>query len=300
MRKVSKIVHKHVTILGIAVTSNPKVEVLSLIEKKLLKLDKNSLKQSPLFIVTPNPEQLVRAQKDKEFSKILNSADFSLPDAVGMVQAAKYLSLGSPKLKAVRLPVSFGQGLVVGTATLLRKRWLESELQVIKGREFFYDLLRKANDRKWRVFLVGGMDGVAEKASLILGKEYKRVNFDYDTGPMLNEEGFPLTEKGRKSEELVLQKIDKFRPHLLFVAFGAPKQEKWMYRLRTKLNVGAMMVVGRTFDYVAGEMKAPPLFLAKNFEWLWTLVKYPKRVKRITVAFPRFPLEVYLHKLRQN
>lgn len=304
---------EYVTILGIKITSTPRIEVLRQIRKRLMFFSKNNTRlqsnldkiasKIPLLLVTPNPEQLMRSQTDIEFSRIINSADFALPDALGIIQAAKYVNLKSPHLAVLGLPVLVIQGLAVGLATFFNRRWLESSLKVIKGRMFFMDLIRMANEHKWRVFLLGGMNSVAKDAALVLQKKFKNIRWEYADGPMLNENGKPAVENSTavinsKLEKEVVDAINIFKPHLLFVAFGAPKAEKWMYRLRTELNVGAMMSVGRTYDYIAGRMHTPPNAIARNFEWLWTGLRYPGRLKRILTAFPLFPIKIFLWKLK--
>jgi N-acetylglucosaminyldiphosphoundecaprenol N-acetyl-beta-D-mannosaminyltransferase len=96
----------------------------------------------------------------------------------------------------------------------------------------------------------------------------------------------------------VVRQINTFKPQLLFVAFGNPKQEIWIHNNLPKLNVGGAMAVGGAFRYVAGISKLPPKWMAAcGLEWLWRLITEPKRISRILNAVIVFPLKIILYKL---
>jgi N-acetylglucosaminyldiphosphoundecaprenol N-acetyl-beta-D-mannosaminyltransferase len=292
---MSKMAHKHVTILEINIASTT--------EHKVLRFVRDSLgKKKKFIIVTPNPEQVILAQKDNEFKRVLNAVDYAICDAVGLAQAAKYLSLKSPKNKYLRLPAVFLEGLIVGMSTFINRNWLESELTVIKGRDLFIKLIQLANKKRWRVFLLGGeITGTAEKTAKKLSASYKSAIFRFADGHMMDDNAKPRSSLDKKIEGKVIDKINKFKPHLLFVGFGAPKQEKWVYRWLQKLNIGGAVVVGGTFDYIAGNVKTPPKWMSTvGLEWLWRMVTQPKRIKRIITASVIFPIKIYLHKFSRG
>jgi N-acetylglucosaminyldiphosphoundecaprenol N-acetyl-beta-D-mannosaminyltransferase len=189
------------------------------------------------YLLTANPELLVMAQRDENLKEVINRADLVVPDGVG-------LKLAVPKLV------------------------------IVKGRELFRDLVKLAEDKKWKVFFLGG-------------KGIKNVV----AGPALDNEGKPLTEKDKEIEAGVIQKINEEEPDLLFVGFGMPKQEKWIAKNLMKLKIGGAMAVGGTFDYVFGKAKLPPTWMEKiGLEWIWRLIREPKRIKRILNAVVGFPL----------
>jgi N-acetylglucosaminyldiphosphoundecaprenol N-acetyl-beta-D-mannosaminyltransferase len=259
-KMTSRIARKQAKILGIGVNSTSKTRVLRFV--------RNCLAQgAKFFIITPNPEQIMLAQKDKKFAKILNSADLALPDGIGLVWAAKFLRLPGPR-------------------------------KVIKGREMFLELIKLANKKTWKVFLLGGREKVAEKTKNNLEKSFKKVKIRVTEGPNLDNEAKPVTKEDSLIEKDVMNLINKFKPHLLFVAFGAPKQEKWVYKWLEKLECGGVMVVGGTFDYLAGSVSLPPKWIGKlGFEWLWRLICQPWRFKRIFRSVIIFPLKVFWSKL---
>ncbi|MBI3443608.1 WecB/TagA/CpsF family glycosyltransferase [Candidatus Woesebacteria bacterium] len=241
---------KYAEILGVKITSTSTSSVLKAISKKL------SAKKK-FFIVTPNPEIIMLAQKDSELLKILNSADFSLPDGIGLKLA-------------------------------------EKNLKIIKGRDLMLDLIA----RNSKVFLLGASYDVNKKAIETLSKRFPAVKFRGVSGPLLNNSGKPINKKERQIEAETEKKINQFKPNMLFVGFGAPKQEKWVYKWLPKLDVGGAMVVGGAFDYISGEAKLPPRWIANlGFEWLWRLITQPKRFKRILTATFLFPLKIIQSKI---
>lgn len=289
-----KIDRKQAKILGIKLTSTSKAQVLRFVRARRPRRSPSV----PFLVVTPNPEIVIRARKDRKLAEILNSADFALPDGIGLAQAAKFLSLPAPKSKLARTFVLLGQGAAVGLATFFKKDWLFNSLNLIKGRELFLDLCQLANKKEWRVFFLGGEDGVADKAKQALKHNLKGIEIEALDGPMLNLAANPVSRKDKRLESQAVSAINKFKPHLLFVAFGAPKQEKWLAHWLPKLNVGGAMVVGGAFDYLSGRASLPPAWIESlGLEWLWRLVKQPWRLKRILIAFPIFPLKVFWFKL---
>lgn len=96
----------------------------------------------------------------------------------------------------------------------------------------------------------------------------------------------------KDSEEKVIEEINSLKPNVLFVAMGAPRQEKWIYKHKDELKVDIAAGQGGTFDYEAGTIKRAPVFMQKcGIEWLWRLIKEPKRIKRMAV------LPIYLLKI---
>jgi len=160
----------------------------------------------------------------------------------------------------------------------------EPSLNIIKGRELFLELIALAQKKNWKVFFVGG-------------KGIKNVT----AGPMLDKNGEPESERDKEIEIELVEKINRARPDLLFVGFGAPKQEKWIHKWLPKLEVGGAMAVGGTFDYVFGKAKLPPAWIGKaGLEWFWRALHEPKRVLRILNAVIIFPLEVFWYKFQKK
>jgi N-acetylglucosaminyldiphosphoundecaprenol N-acetyl-beta-D-mannosaminyltransferase len=292
---------KYGNIFGVSFNSTSTDRVLRQVRTTTINFPKIKPTQPQFFVVTPNPEQVMLAQRDNLFKNILNSSDLAVPDAVGIPLAFKYLKLNTPQTPVIREIVAFFQGAYMGLALLVNKAYVFDEMKLIKGRELFLSLISLANKLGFRVYLIGGSGGTAQKTANDLKKNYKNVSIEASDGPVLDENAIPVSENDILTEKDCLDKINKFAPHFLFVAFGAPKQEKWVKRNWRSLPVPVVMVVGGTFDYVSGKTKLPPkIFSGAGLEWLWRLITTPKRVKRILTAFPVFPLKVFFYKIRHG
>jgi N-acetylglucosaminyldiphosphoundecaprenol N-acetyl-beta-D-mannosaminyltransferase len=290
---------KYVNIFKIKVDSTDTMRVLRQVRDNLSKYNKEKSSYTPFYVVTPNPEIISTAQVDQKLSKILNNADLSLPDGIGLAAAHKYNQMWNPSCKLVRLPVLMGQGLVIGLAIIFNKSWLTKELQIIRGREMFLEILKVANKKKWRIFLLGGLNkNTSKKAAENISKSLKSIKFMTESGPLYDDDGKPRTDKDSKYNREIVKKINNFRPHILFVGLRCPAQEKWVYQnIQNGIDIGGGMVVGRTFEYYSGDVKSAPSWMADiGMEWVWRLFTGSTKVKRIWTAFPVFPLKVFWNK----
>lgn len=282
---------KYANILGIKVLSTSRDSLLANIEDFISHNRK-------FYIVTPNPELVLSSAQDPRLKSALNNSDLPVPDGIGLTQAAKYLSLPIPGNILLKVIVGFFQGLLVGAATFINKEWLASGLNLIKGRVLFPKLVELADKKNWRIFFLGGEGREAEITANELRVKHPSLQVQTSRGPMLNNNAVPVEEMDRRLEKEVFEKINKFEPKLLFVAFGNPKQEIWIHKNLSKLNVIGAMAVGGTFRYIAGMSKLPPEWVSKlGFEWLWRLVTEPYRIGRIWNAVVVFPLKVFLYKV---
>ncbi|MFV1917610.1 MAG: WecB/TagA/CpsF family glycosyltransferase, partial [Patescibacteria group bacterium] len=277
-------------ILGLKVTSTTRLKVLRFARERVSSGTK-------FFITTPNPEIIIKAQEDEKLKRIINRSDIALPDGIGLAQAHKFLRLPNPKDPIRRFLTLFIQGLGVGFLTIVDRESLTKGLSVIPGRGMFMDLVKLANKKKWRVYLLGGRRQVAHSTKKILLDSLKSVEIKSSQGPELTIEARPKSKKDKKREADSIKEINSFKPHLLFVAFDAGKQEKWVYRWFDKLDVVGTMVVGGTFDYVSGRTKLPPSWIEKiGLEWVWRLATGSQKKERIFKAFPEFPFRVFWEK----
>src|SRR5258708_1608199 len=228
---------------------------------ELLKLIENKLaKKIQFVIVTPNPEIILQAQSDPKLTHSLNSADFSIPDGFGL-------------------------------------RFAQPSLKITKGREFFLDLLRIANKNKLKIYLLGGRDFVNKKSQELLTSQYPNILVSGNSGPMLDNNADPVSEVDTNLQFEIVKEINVFKPDLLFVAFGAPKQEIWINKHLKDLKVTGALAIGGSLDYYSGFVPpVPNLFANLRLEWLWRLIQEPKRIKRIFNALIVFPILIVLSK----
>jgi len=282
---------KSVNILNVTIDSTSYDKVLRLVRFSLDKKEK-------FFIVTPNPEQLIIAQSDKEYRNVLNSATVRIADGVGLVAANKFLNLPTTHNPLLRPVLYFAQGLGVGFNIIFDREWLTAEMEVVRGRQVFLKLIELANKMHWHIVLLGDNKNSAQKARSILEKNYLGVKLTAFEGPLLDDGGFPVSSKETAKENNLIKKINQLSPELVFVGFRAPAQEKWLYRWYDKLKIGGAMVVGGTFDYISGKKPLPPDWVADaGLEWLWRLIKGDQTVKRVFNAYPRFAFKIFLKKL---
>lgn len=286
---------RHLKILGVRVDSTSSAKVLRFVRSSL---EKKASKRK-FLIVTPNPEHIMLAQEDSKFKKILNKAEISIPDGIGLIAAHKFLSLPRPKDRIIRLLTLVAQGMGVGFSILFDRKWLETDLKVVRGRELFMELIKLANKKGWKVYFLGGWDSVAERTKVNLEKSYKMVNIRAGTGPILDSNGTPINKKEKEVENEKIKEINDYAPQLLFIGFRAPVQEKWINKHSGRLDTRGVMVLGGTFDYFSGKFKLPPEFIADlGLEWLWRFFIGKQETKRIYSAFPKFAYNVFLQKFQ--
>lgn len=158
----------------------------------------------------------------------------------------------------------------------------------VSGADFAEKLMGQMEGTGKTVFLLGSKPGVAEKAAENLKGRY----------PALRICG---TADGYfKDDASVIEKVNAVSPDLLLVCLGAPKQEKWMYKNASQLDVGLMAGLGGTLDVIAGTVKrAPEAWQRFNLEWLYRLIKQPKRFFRM-MKLPAFLLAVVWRRLTRG
>lgn len=203
------------------------------------------------IIATVNPEFVLAAQKNAAFKAVLNSAAISTCDGVGLIWAAKFLN---------------GDKLTRVTGVELSEKLIRGECPGAK------------------VFLLGGQEGVAKAVA----EKYEPCAIvGYADGGKLIARGDSWT---LEDNERIIAEINNSGANIILVAFGQVKQEMWIRdNLAAMPEIIAAIGVGGTFDYLAGTVKrAPGFFRRLGLEWLYRLVREPKRWRRIwnaTVVF---------------
>ncbi|MEQ2128901.1 WecB/TagA/CpsF family glycosyltransferase [Caldanaerobacter subterraneus KAk] len=160
----------------------------------------------------------------------------------------------------------------------------------VAGFDLMMEFVKWASHKDVSIYLLGAKPEVVEKAQSNLKNLY----------PSLKIVGFHHGYFNEKEEENIIEDINKRAAQVLFVALGAPKQEKWIYKNKEKLKVKIAMGVGGSFDVIAGKAKrAPEIYRKLGLEWLYRLIQEPWRYKRMS-ALPKFAFKVLLAKLRKN
>lgn len=235
------------------------------------------------MIFTPNPEMLVDANRRPEFNEVLNAASLLVPDGIGILWAAYYLSLPKPKSKI---------GYHLQAWSSLFKILFKSKAiyrifpERVTGADLLLKIVEASQGDHWPIFLLGAAPGVANIAMDRLLKKYPGAIFA----------GSFAGTPAETHEEELCELINRAQPKILFVAYGSPAQEEWIARNLKKLpTVKVALGVGGAIDFAAGRTKRAPLFMQKiGLEWLWRLVRQPKRIKRIwtaTITFVRMIIQ---------
>ncbi len=245
-----------IDVLGVKFNKQNKEEILEEIARLVGRGERH-------YVVTPNPEFVVLARKDKQFLKILNNASFSIPDGIGIVLASKIL---------------YGPRGLRGRIT---------------GVDLMVDICRLAAKKNWSIFLLGAGDGVAEKCALKLKEKYG-VNI------LGTYSGWADSAGDIKTRRTIKNKVGQKKCQFIFVAYGAGKQEKWIKRNLEKIPVEIAMGVGGSFDFLSGKIKRAPGVVRKiGLEWLWRLMKEPWRWRR-QLTLPEFTFLVLKKKLKKR
>ena len=231
------------------------------------------------MVATAYSEFFVKAIGDVDFRMALESSDLIIPDGIGPLTAINFTESLSPSDNVFQKVI---KGMKTGGAVLAGKVG-----QPVAGYWLFKELVRGAAENGWRIFLLGGFGDTAEQVKLKLEKLYGRLEIEADPGSQ-------RLDRADDENERVIEKINKFKPDLLFVAYGPVKQEKWLAANKGRLAAKVALGGGGTFDEFLGKVReAPEIFSRPGLKWLWRLVVQPKRIGRIWQAVVVFPWLVF-------
>lgn len=175
-----------------------------------------------------------------------------------------------------------GAGVVLGAKILDRP--LKGK---VAGIEFADQLAGYLAKTGGSLYLLGSKPGIAEQAAEKLVEKHPGLTICGTADGYFKEEG------------PVIAKINEARPDALFVCLGAPKQEIFMYKHRRGLDVGLMCGLGGSLDGFAGTVKRAPRWMIRcNLEWLYRLLKEPRRLGRM-MRLPKFVLACRKQRRRE-
>ena len=252
-------------IFDISLFSRDVNQVLNILESRL------DLGIKRYWVATVNPEFVMEAKKDRDFRHILKNTSLNVMDGIGLVWAREL----EKRIKKRRsLGVRLAMASKIGVEILQGKH----RDQVASGADLMLNLGEMVMKKKLKIFFLGGFDNRAERTANFFRKKF-----------FLNKKQIDWCEgKPKVGNDEVINKINRFKPDVLLVAYGMKKQEFWINNNLKQLEVGIVMGIGRAFDYYSGELKRAPEFFRKiGLEWLYSLIKEPKRIKR-QVVLPKF------------
>ncbi|MBQ4151308.1 MAG: WecB/TagA/CpsF family glycosyltransferase [Clostridia bacterium] len=212
-------------------------------------------------VFTPNAEIVQLCIEQNKYYDLYNSGDMVVADGAGVVKAAKIL--GTPV-----------KGKVAGVE--LGEKMLE--------------YCAKSGDG---VFFVGAKPGVADLAAKNMTEKYSGLRVVGTNDGYFKKEG--------EETDAVIEKINQSGAKLLFVCLGVPVQEEWISANKDKLtSVRMCMCLGGSLDVYAGTVKrAPKIFIKLSCEWLYRLLKEPKRIGRM-MKLPKFLFGTYAYKFKKK
>jgi len=216
---------------------------------------------SKSIISTINPYSFLIAEQDKVFKNALQNSEILLPDGEGIVWAANFL---------------YGK-----------------KIKKIAGYDIFIHLMKTLQEKKGSCFFFGSSKTTLMQIKNKAAFEYPSIEVNYFSPPFKEEFS---EEEGAE----FIYYINSKKPDVLFVGMTAPKQEKWVYKNREKLNVPVIASIGAVFDFYAGnEKRAHPLLIKLGLEWVARSIHNPGRLgRRNLYAIPRFIFHILKHKLK--
>lgn len=192
------------------------------------------------LVATANLDFHRVATEDPEMQRILFDADIMMADGFPVV---KLSSLFGPRLK-----------------------------ERVTGSDITPMLAEHAARKGHRLFFLGAAPGVAQQAADILTKKHPGLNV---VGCYSPEKADVVTMKS----DVILQQLEDTKPDIMLVAFGAPKQEKWIQMHRAEWKVPVSMGIGGSLDFIAGAQMRSPVWMQKlGLEWLGRMLANPKRL----------------------
>ncbi|MDQ3934338.1 MAG: WecB/TagA/CpsF family glycosyltransferase [Actinomycetota bacterium] len=216
------------------------------------------------YVVAAAVHVVMVAQSDAEVRDALLGSTLTVPDGMPLVWAANHMG--------------------------------ESLEDRVYGPSLMEQYSERCRDQGHRVWLYGGRDqGSLAQLALNMHKANPGMRIVGGYSPPFR----PLTAE---EEDEVARQINAARPDVLWVGIGVPKQEKWMARMRDRLDVPVMCGVGAAFDFLAGRISQAPEWMQKRgLEWTYRIAQEPRRLLPRYLSYnPRFMAAVTNQIVRER
>lgn len=193
------------------------------------------------YIVAINVDVVMKIEHDKCLKEATDNADMVLVDGKPLIWISKYH----------KCPVK----------------------AKVSGSDLVPALCKVAAQKGYKMFILGGKDGIADQAKEKLEKQYPTIKIVGTYAPPF---GF---ENDLSELKKINGMISEVKPDLLIVCFGCPKQEKWICENYKKYDAGVSICAGATVDFLAGNVNRAPKWMSDHgFEWLYRFLQEPKRM----------------------
>ena len=205
------------------------------------------------WIAVTSSHGIMEGFKHPEFRQILESATLSLPDGQWTARAAAaHLSLAP---------------------------------QQVRGADLMLAFFALANERGYSSYFLGDTAEVLERLTARLRSQFPGLRIAGAYSP-------PFHPLSREENDEIIKRINEAKPHVLWVCLGLPKQETWIFANRQKLDAPLIIAAGAAAKFVSGDVATAPAWIRQHgFEWLWRLVREPRRCWRRSMLYgPQFAL----------
>lgn len=253
-----------IDVAGLKIDAITKQDLLAQIAERVSRKQKT-------FVVTPYSEFLYASLRSKEVRALFNSADFSIPDGVGVIWAHAFMSQPiTAKNYYLKVIQTWCQVVWTGASILLSPKSIYKDIpEKIVGADLAWDLAELAAKNNFSVYILGGHGETDKIAAQKLLQKF----------PNLKIAG---TSNKKADDPSIFSDLVKAAPDMILVGLGPITQEKWIAENLKDLPSSFGIGLGGTFDYIAGVKVAPPKFVrAIGLEWLYRLITQPARIKRI-------------------
>jgi len=208
-------------------------------------------------IVVTGMHGLVEGHRDENFKTILNSADLFIPDGISPIWVARYY--GFP----------------------LKKR--------ATGSDLVSEFCQLSNVKNYKHFFYGDTEDTLQLLKDKLQEKFPGLKVVGAFSPPFR----PLTHE---EDEEIVRMINESKPDVLWVGLGLPKQERWIFEHRERLNVPVAVGVGAVFKFLSGKVKRAPSWIGDHgLEWLWRFLHEPRKLwRRVLIDGSEFTFYVLL------
>jgi len=214
------------------------------------------------IVATINPYSFIIAEKDLLFKDALVKSDILLPDGQGIVWAINLL--------------------------------YKQKIKRIAGYDLFVYLMNELEEKEGKCFFFGSSTATLQIIKNKLKVDFPSVKMEYLSPP------FKESLSDEENEKFV-SAINEFDPDVLFVGMTAPKQEKWVYQNKEKLNIKIIASIGAVFDFYAGNVKRPSKFwIDLGLEWFIRFLQEPKRLFKRNLYSILFVIKILITKLKNK
>lgn len=222
-----------------------------------------AIKKPKVLISTINAHSFNLVFQDSDFQRALLRSDVLLPDGIGVVLALRFL-------KGIKI-------------------------KKIAGADLFAYEMERLNAKGGKCFFLGSTESTLSMITQKSLIQYPNVQVSTYSPPY--KEFFSADDN-----DAMVNAINSVEPDVLFIGMTAPKQEKWAYQNFDRLKVGHVCCIGAVFDFYAGTVsRAPGWLISMGLEWLYRLVKEPRRLwRRYLIGNSKFLAAILYEKYILN